>query len=182
MIGKLKGLSINNDGTQDIILTVNTDFREEYEELKEKDLKIDIKKYSRSRSLDANAYCWMIIDRIAEKTKLNKSDIYRNAIREIGGVSTIVCVKDIAADTLCKNWSEHGMGWMSEKTPSKIDGCTNVTLWYGSSVYNVTQMRDLISSLVQDAESLGISTITPAEQLRLLEQWNERYAKKAISA
>lgn len=178
MIGKLKDLTMNRDGTQNITITVRADFREEFDELADKDIVVEIKRYNKHRSLDLNAYCWVIIDKIAEKTKIKKTEIYRNAIREIGGVSTIVCVKDEAVEALCKNWSERGMGWITEQTKSKISGCTNVTLWYGSSVYDVRQMSALVDSLIQEANCLGIPTMTPDETDKLLIQWGKRTEKK----
>ena len=182
MIGKLKDLTINRDGTQNITITVQADFREEFDELANKEVTIEIKKFNRKRSLDINAYLWTIIDKISEKTGIKKSEVYKNAIREIGGVSTIICVKDEAVDSLCKNWSERGIGWLTEKTKSKIPGCTNVTLWYGSSVYDTKQMNALTDSLVQDAEMLGIPTMTPAETEKLLIQWNKKTEKKKPAA
>ena len=181
MIGKLSGLTLNRDGTQNITVTVNADFSSEYDELKDKDINVEIKKYSKRRSLDANAYCWTLIDKIAEKTKEKKTDVYRHAIKEIGGVSTIICVKDIAADSLCRGWSEHGTGWMTEKTKSKIPGCTNVTLWYGSSVYDSRQMAALIDSLIQEAEGQGIATITEKEKEQLLGKWTVKQEKKMVN-
>ena len=182
MTGKLKDLTINRDGTQNITVTVDADFREEFDELFNKEITVDIKKFSKKRSLDANAYAWVLIDKIAERTKIKKSEVYRNAIREIGGVSYTVCATDQAADTLCSNWSSMGMGWQAEKTKSKLPGCTNVILWYGSSVYNSSQMASLIDSLIQDAEALGIVTITPKEQERLIEQWGTKVAKRTGAA
>ena len=178
MTGKLKDLTVNRDGTQNVTIIVNEDFSEEFDELKDGDVKIEIKKYSRSRSLDLNAYCWFLIDKIAAKTGLKKSEVYRQAIKEIGGVSTIICVKDEAVNSLCRGWAEHGMGWMTETTKSKIPGCTNVTLWYGSSTYDMKQMNTLVDSVIQDAEALGIPTITEAEEERLLNQWGMKYEKK----
>jgi DNA mismatch repair protein MutL len=55
MIGKLKDLTMNRDGTQNITLTVNADFREEFDELANGEIKVEIKKYNPARSLDANA-------------------------------------------------------------------------------------------------------------------------------
>lgn len=179
MIGKLSGLTFNRDGTQNITVTVNADFSTEYDELKEKDINVEIKKYSKRRSLDANAYCWVLIDKIAEKTGEKKSDIYRQAIKEIGGVSTIIVVKDEAADSLCAGWETHGTGWMTEKTVNrKYPNCTNVTLWYGSSVYDTKQMHDLIESLIQEAEGLGIPTITEKEKEQLLGKWTVKQERK----
>ena len=178
MIGKLSGFTYNRDGSQNITVTVTDNFAQEYEELKNNDVSVEIKKFFKKRSLDASAYAWTIIDKIAEKTGERKKDVYRHAIREIGGVSTIICVRDIAAESLCRGWEEHGTGWMTEKTKSKIPGCTNVTLWYGSSVYDTKQMSALIDSLIQDAEALGIPTITEKEKEQLIGRWTVKEEKK----
>ena len=44
MLGKLKDINLNLDGTQNIIITVQSDFREAYEELKEFEVDVEIKK------------------------------------------------------------------------------------------------------------------------------------------
>ena len=175
MTGKLKDLTMNRDGTQNITVTVTSDFRDAFDELKEKDIDIEIKKHTKKRSLDANAYAWVLIDKIAEKLKIKKTEVYRNAIRDIGGVSTIICVKDEAVNSLCYGWQDHGIGWQYETMPSKIENCTNVILWYGSSVYNSSQMGSLIDSLIQDAEDLGIPTLNEEERNKLIEQWKQKY-------
>lgn len=178
MVGKLQNLTVNRDGTQNITIRLNTDFRETYDELKDMDINVVIKKYAKQRSLDASARAWVLIDQIAEKTGAKKYEVYRHAIKEIGGVSDIVCVQERAVDMLCRNWQEHGQGWMTEVNDSKLPGCKNVTLWYGSSVYNTKQMSTLIDSLIQDAEALGIPTMSEAEKERLLNQWGIKIQKK----
>ena len=177
MLGKLKDLTVNLDGTQNITVTVQSDFRETFDELCNKEIVIDIKKYSKRRSLDANAYCWSIIDQIAKKQHIKKSEVYKNAIRDIGGVSAIICVASEAVECLCKGWEAHGEGWQTEAVKSAFEGFTNVTLWYGSSVYDSGQMSALIDSLKQDADALGIVTMTEQETNRLLELWGKKHAK-----
>ena len=59
-----------------------------------------------------------------------------------------------------------------------IPGCTNVTLWYGSSSYDTKQMAALINSLIQEANEQGIPTMSPAEQDRLVKQWGKKYERK----
>ena len=186
MLGRLKDLTINRDDSQNITITVQADCREMFDDLKDADIDIEIKKHYRSRSLDANAKAWVLIDSLAEKLRTSKTEIYRKAIREIGGVNQIICVKDITDDdgqnsveTLCKNWRAHGQGWMTEVEPSKLPGCKNVTLWYGSSVYNTKQMADLISELVSECDEQGIPTMSPRETERLIEAWGKKKEKEA---
>lgn len=178
MTGQLKDLTVNLDGSQNITVTVRSDFRETFDELYGKEVVVDIKKYSKRRSLDANAYCWSIIDQIAKKQHIKKSEVYKNAIRDIGGVSAIICVASEAVEHLCRGWEAHGEGWQTEAVKSAFEGFTNVTLWYGSSVYDTGQMSALIDSLKQDADALGIMTMTEQETDRLLELWGKKNAKK----
>lgn len=128
---------------------------------------VEIKEYRKPRSLDANAYAWVLIGKISAKMNIPKEEVYRKAIREIGGNSDTVCVMEKAADALCEGWKHNGIGWITERFPSKIDGCVNVTLYYGSSTYDSATMSRLIDYIVDDAKELGIETMTPQELARL---------------
>ena len=131
----------------------------------------ELVKSKKRRSLDANAYAWVLVDKIAAAIRLPKEEVYQNAIKGIGGVSDIVCVKDVAVDKLRQNWSRNGLGWQTETMPSKIVGCTNVVLYYGSSAYDTRQMSTLIDRLIEDAKALDIETMTPFELDALKERW-----------
>lgn len=61
---------------------------------------VEIKEHREKRSLDANAYFWVLVDRLAEKLRIPKTDIYRSYIREIGGNHEVVCVADSAVEKL----------------------------------------------------------------------------------
>lgn len=157
------------DGKQRILLELDDDFRGEYDRLRGKDLDVKIKQWSEKRSLTANAYAWVLIDKIAERQRMSKIEVYRNAIRDIGGVSELVCIKTVAVEDLIKTWSGFGIGWQAEELDSNIPGWTNLILYKGSSVYRRDQMAALIDSLVQDAQSLGIET-RPQEEIESLLQ------------
>lgn len=128
-------------------------------------------KFRNKRSLDANAYCWTLIGKIAEKTNVPKNEVYREAIRGIGGNYDVVCIKEEAADSLRSAWERNGLGWQTETMLSKLDGCTNVLLYYGSSTYDVEQMSRLIENIVQDCNALGIETKSQTEIESLLNSW-----------
>ena len=86
----------------------------------------------------------------------------------------MVCVQNKAVERLREGWQKNGLGWQTDITPSKLPGCTNVILYYGSSVYDTKQMTQLIDSLIQDAEALGIPTISDAEAKRMLGNWENK--------
>lgn len=132
----------------------------------------EILKAKRRRSLDANAYAWVLIDKIAAAVNVSKTEIYKNTIKEIGGNSQIVCVSAEAADEFCRGWRHNGLGWQTESFPSVIEGYINVVLYYGSSCYDTRQMSIFIDRLIQDAQALGIETMPPDRLNALLEAWH----------
>ena len=171
MKGHLVDLSFGLNRKQRVTIELEGDFRDKFDKLKDVDIKVEIKKYRKKRSLDANSYAWTLIDKLASELGMSKIEVYRNAIKNIGGVSDIVCVMDEAVEKLRQGWEKHGLGWQTETMESKIPGCTNVILYYGSSVYDTKQMSQLIDNLVQDAKALGIETTTPEEIARYKELW-----------
>lgn len=143
-----------------------------YDELHQcEKLSIKMEKYREKRSLDANSYCFVLIDKLAQKLNLTKEEIYRKAIKEIGGVSEIVCVRNEAVKKLCEGWSRNGLGWQTDTMPSKIGGCTNVILYYGSSAYDSRQMYSLIQNIINECKEQGIETRTPQEVEAMVALW-----------
>lgn len=173
--GRIVGANIDfNTGKPTISFEVNerNDFKLMVDELRDREkLTIEVKPYRARRSLDANAYCWVLIDRLAEKLCESKEVIYRQYITHIGGNSEIVCVKNHAVERLCSGWRRNGLGWQTETFDSKISGCTNVVLYYGSSVYDSAQMARLLDLIIQDCKELGIPTETPDEIAKLKAMW-----------
>lgn len=140
-------------------------------EQKQRVYDLEIKEHREKRSLDANAYFWVLADKLSEATGVPKLDVYRDAIRNIGGNSTTVCVPEAAEQKLRKGWEKNGIGWITETMTSKLPGCVNVILYYGSSTYDTAQMSRLIDNIIQDCKAVGIETMTE-EQLSLLkEDW-----------
>jgi len=137
-----------------------------------KEYTIEVKEKKKKRSLNSNSYAWVLLGKLAEKLRIPKTDIYRNYVKEIGGnTKDIVCVQDKALDKLRSAWESNGLGWVTDTLPSKIDGCTNVILYYGSSTYDVEQMSRLIQLIVQDCKQFGIPTYDQEELDRLVQEW-----------
>jgi hypothetical protein len=176
--GKIVGANIDfKTGKPTISFEVNerNDFGVLVDEMKDLEkLSIEVKPFRQRRSLDANAYFFVLADKLAEKLRITKEEVYRNAIREIGGVSETVCVRNQAVERICDSWRKNGLGWQTETFPSKLEGCTNVILYYGSSTYDKEQMSRLIENIVQDCKEVGIETRTPDELANLLSMWEGR--------
>lgn len=176
--GKIVGANIDyatNKPTLMLQINEANDFKQLVDDMNTLDkLSIEIKPYRARRSLDANAYCWVLIDRLAEKLNESKENVYREYIKHIGGNSEIVCVKNNAVERLCEGWSKNGIGWQTDTFPSKIEGCTNVILYYGSSTYDSSQMHRLLDLIIQDCKQQGIPTETPDEIARMESLWGSK--------
>ena len=134
---------------------------------------LEVKEYRQKRSPDANAYAWVLMDKLASKMGESKVGIYREYIKNIGGNSEIVCVKNSAVERLKEGWGKNGIGWVTDTLPSKIEGCTCIILYYGSSTYDTAQMSRLLDLIIQDCKQLDIPTETPDEIARLKALWGE---------
>lgn len=145
-----------------------------FNDLKDAPVNIEIKKAQKHRSMEANRYAWVLIDQIASKTKLKASEVYRNAIRDIGGVSESMYMKTEAVATFRQIWEYGHTGNQVEVLDEDENGWSTIRIYYGSSTYNSAQMSALLDSLIQDAEALGIPTITPKEEERMLGKWAKK--------
>ena len=141
--------------------------------------RITLKLWRERRSLDANAYFWTLAGKLAERLGIPAAEIYRRYIPEIGGNSETVCIPAKGADRLRDGWERNGKGWVTETMPSKLPGCVNVILYYGSSTYDTAQMSRLINLAVQDCREQGIETMPPQELAAMMEGWDAQADKSS---
>lgn len=173
MTGRVESLAYTRDGRALLTVSGGAELAELFDTWQGKP--VEIKQQRPRRSLDANAYAWVLLDKLAAKLGRTKAEVYREAIRSIGGVSETVCVRDIAVDKLIEGWQHNGLGWFADTMPSKIKGCTNVVLYYGSSTYDTKQMSALIDAIVQDCKAVGVETLTPEQIAALNAAWGGKH-------
>ena len=172
MKGRLKDLTIGLNGEQNITVSVLGDFREEYRKLKDRPVDVLIKKHRSLRSLDANAYAWVLITKLAESMQppLSKEEVYRLMLQRYGqgGVISVQTEKLASVKRAFDYWEEKGTGTVNGKEFSHLH------VWVGSSKYDTKEMAMFIDGIIAECKELGIETDTP-EQIR---QFKERWAGK----
>lgn len=137
---------------------------------------MDIKEHRNKRSLDANAYAWVLINKLADVMRIPPTEVYRQAIQDISGNSEILPVREKAVEQFKLAWSHNGLGWLCrDMGRSKLPGYRNLMVYYGSSVYDTKQMSALIDHLIQDCKALDIETMTPEKLSALMEEWSGRW-------
>lgn len=177
MRGKLKDLTMNRDGSQNVTVTVTADFRRTFDQLKGKDLDIEIKQHRERRSMTANSFCWAICTEIGNAMipPVPKEEVYKRAIRDVGEYEPLP-IKAEAVSTFQERWAGKGSGWFAEVIDdSKIPGYKLVFAYYGSSTYDTKTMSRLIDHLIDETEQMELTIpLSKKEVDRLKETWGVR--------
>lgn len=133
---------------------------------------LEVKEHRKKRSLDANAYAWVIINKIAYALRIAPIEVYRQAIQNVGGNYEVIPVKEEVVEHFKQIWEARGLGWPCvDMGKSKLDGYRNLRAYYGSSTYDTRQMSQLIDNLVQDCRALDIEVKSDEEIASLLGAW-----------
>ena len=167
-----------------ISLLLDTKEIEIVEQLKnENKLNVELKKWRKKRSNDANAYCWVLCDKIAKKLTVpnaivTKEQVYRDAIMHIGTFEAMI-VEEKTFENWKRVWNSQGLGFLVEVVDKK-DKCVKIHCYYGSSTYDTKEMWLLIQLLIDEAQSQGIET-KPAQDIEsMMKEWEKSVSKRPI--
>lgn len=168
--GVIKDIS-NNVLTNELTISFTANehsILKEYEKLKKCDkLRIKADKFRNKRSLDANAYMWVLLQKMAEVLKTSKDELYIEILSRYG-VFTHVIVKPNAVDRVKAEWR-----LVKDLGEVEVNGITGNQLqcYFGSSTYNTKEMSILIDGLVNECKELEIETLPDIEIQRMKEIW-----------
>lgn len=141
--------------------------------LKPKAYDLTVKEHRKKRSLDANAYAWVLIGKLADAMRIPPTVVYNNAIQNIGGNYEVIPIREEAVDKFKEVWTKQGLGWPCvDMGPSKIQGYRNLRAYYGSSTYDTRQMSILIDALIQDCKAMDIETLSEEKLSAMMEGWD----------
>lgn len=136
-------------------------------------LQVEVKQLRLHRSLDSNAYCFVLCQKIAEVIHSTKELVYRKFIKQVGQFE-VMPIKDEAVKRWIEVWESKGLGWISEVLEdSKLEGYKKVVSYYGSSVYSTKEMCVLLNEIVYQCEEMDIETMSTRELSLLNECWGK---------
>ncbi len=150
------------------------------EELKkENKLNIEVKKYRKKRSLNANSYFWQLLQELCELVELDTIEEYKRRVKELG-IFRQFKIETENIKTFEKMWTSQGIAWFCEIADTTYIGDTEfkiINAYYGSSSFNSKQMTRLIDGVVQDCKVYNIETKTQEEINSLLRSWENEQKK-----
>lgn len=161
-------LILDAEAKQEQILDV---FNEKWKSSDSLEYEVTIEPYKekKKRSLDSNAYAWVLIGKLAEKLRTSTIAIYREIIRDMD-TYTIVPIKTDYIEKWGQIWSSKGIGWITEDIGEcrNTKGYHNIKCHYGTSVFNTFEMTRFIDLLIVECKEQGIETMTPNEIAEML--------------
>ena len=125
------------------------------------DITLTAKKYSKRRSLDANAYLWVLINKMANMLCSDCDSVYLEMLKSYGQQFVVKIKEDK------QGLFERSYKYFEKHETLKESGVQYYRVYIGSSQYDTKEMSDLINGVVSEAKELGIDTDTP-EQIQLL--------------
>ena len=162
------------------------DVSEQVEELQEKVLSITVKPYRKKRSLDANAYYWVLLSKLAKVIGISKNRMHNMMLQRYGqafvvdGSMVYLPIPDTeeAEEKMLESSTFHLK--LTSQVKEGKDGVMYRTykLLRGSSDYNTQEMAELINGLVMECKDVGIETMPEEEIKRMLDLYDQHYRKK----
>lgn len=144
---------------------------------KDLDLDLDLKPHREKRSLDANAYYYVLLSKMAEKLQTSVNELHNMTLSRYGypeiyenALVTMALRADIDPNRL-EGIHLKSTGHIT--TNSKGTDFMNYIVMRGSHTFNTLEMSHLIDGVISEAKELGIDTITPAEKERMMALWGK---------
>lgn len=169
-VGCMTGASRSFDGSR-MIITFEVEKCAEHQimDMKKQDkLTIRVVKYKKKRSLDANAYAWVLMSKIADAVDTSKDEVYEEMLQKYG------CYYEDEDGVIVGTFPEHvdvskiEGHWKRYKKNGKF---VSYLMIKGSSEYDTSEMSHFVERIVEEARELGIETMTPNEIARLTQEW-----------
>lgn len=157
-------------------LTFEVDALPKVDTISKKDLRITAVQWREKRSLNANAYAHMLIDKIADVVGSSSTEVKNKLLSEWGQldinddgkIQTVIIRDDVP-------WEK--LEWIHLKPTTStrvLDDKRLYRVYYvvrGSHTYDSKEMSRFIDGVVQEAKDLGIETMTERDLVAIKAAW-----------
>ena len=171
---KFKGRLVDHvmlaNGEQRLTIQTKDDLRGMFDQLHDHDVAADVKRYRLPRSLDANAYFHLLVNRIAATVGSSDDEVKRELVIKYGTLetdddgNTIGAMLPAGADV--DRFHPYTRCFKSMDLNGKPYRC--YLFYKHTRDLDTAEMSHLIDGTVSEAKRLGIETMTP-DQIRELE-------------
>lgn len=147
----------------------------------DKPLRIKAAHWREKRSLDSNAYYWVLLSKLAEDLHISKPRAHNIMLREYGQVELVDgsrCYVRIPDTDEAENDVMERTVFHLRPTSQVVEGKDGINyrtyvVLMGSSRYDTTEMSHLLDGLIYECKVLGIETATPEELERMKQLYDQ---------
>lgn len=167
--GKLKSVSKNWISRKwEVTFEINEDITASIDKIRDKMLNLTAKIHREKRSLDANAYAWVLMQKIAEAIHTDKWSVYLMMLERYSPVFTHIIVRPEAVERVKGEWRT-----VKVLGPIQVNGSSGIQLqcYFGSSTFDSKEMASFIDGIVSECKEMGIETLPPDEIERMRREW-----------
>lgn len=149
-------------------------------------IRIEARKYRKKRSLDANAYYWQLITKLAHCVGISKPAAHNIMLRKygqdeiIGGklIYLILPDTDAAEEQALEAETYHIKPTSEVRVGTDGEIYRTYIMIRGSSTYDTKEMSKLIDGLVTECKNVGIETLTPEEIEKMMSSYENNRRNK----
>ena len=127
----------------------------------DRDKTFEIKEYKPKRSRNQNSYAWELVTQIGNAVRKSKEEVYLDMLKHYGQSEVVSILSSINPNGYFKYYEKIGTGIVNNKE------FNHYKIFKGSSEFDSKEMSIFLDGIVQEAENLGIPTLTPSEIERL---------------
>ena len=167
--GTLKSVSKNWISRKwEVTFEINEDITASIDKIRDKLLNLTAKIHREKRSLDANAYAWVLMQKIAEAIHTDKWSVYLMMLERYSPVFTHIIVRPEAVERVKGEWRT-----VKVLGPIQVNGSSGIQLqcYFGSSTFDSKEMASFIDRIVSECKEMGIETLPPDEIERMRREW-----------
>lgn len=151
-------------------------------------IEFTIGKEKRHRSLDANAYYWQLVAKLADAFRTSKPAMHNILLRRYGqyemvdGKAVYIVIPDTpqAEKKILEDEYVHLKPTSQVKTRKDGQPYRTYMMLKGSHDYDTREMSVLIDGLVSECKEVDIETIPPDELRRLMERYERTHEKTTV--
>lgn len=128
-------------------------------------LSVKVDKYREKRSLNANAYAWLLIGKIGDATRLSKEEVYFQMLKDYGQSDLVSVLAHIPVEHYFKYYQEAGESVLNGKL------FKHYRVYKGSSEFDSREMSIFLDGIIYEAKLLDIPTETPDKIAKMKDLW-----------
>lgn len=173
-------------GKFQIIFELEQDISNQIEAIRDKTLRITAKQWRDKRSLDANAYYWVLIGKLSEALHISKPRAHNIMLRRYGqcmmidGARAYIRIPDTEK---AENEALEALEYHIRPTSEVVTGNNGANyrtyvMLMGSSQYDTAEMSHLIDGIVSECKELGIETLPPDELARMMADYEHNRRRR----